>query len=63
MTQQIKVGDIVMLKSGGPQMTVSSVEPAYDGGPIHAWCDWFVQDRGPWKKDRGDFPVTSLVLV
>jgi uncharacterized protein YodC (DUF2158 family) len=34
--QQFKVGDVVMLKSGGPTMTVGSIAP---GGVIE--CLWF----------------------
>ena len=32
-------GDIVKVKSGGPDMTVSSTK---DG---HVWCTWFVKDQ------------------
>ena len=37
MTDQIKVGDVVQLKSGGPKMTVASID---EKG--RAWCSWFV---------------------
>ena len=61
--EQISPGDVVQLKSGGPLMTVAEVgEPAY-GGPERAWCDWFLQDKAPWKKEKGDFPLTSLKKV
>ena len=60
----IKAGSIVQLKSGGPKMTVSQVGvPAMTGTEDHAWCDWFVQDKAPWKKDKGVFPITSLRLI
>lgn len=51
---EIKVGDVVQLKSGGPEMTVDEIEP-YNGIP-KARCSWF---DGP-KKDVGVFPLTSL---
>jgi uncharacterized protein YodC (DUF2158 family) len=35
MTEQIKVGDIVQLKSGSPKMTVSSLSET------KAWCTWY----------------------
>ena len=35
MSNEFKVGDVVALKSGGPQMTVE--ETHYD----QAWCVWF----------------------
>lgn len=57
---EIKVGDVVELKSGSPKMTVSLVGRASLGGEvIHAWCDWF---EGP-KKISDNFPLTSLKIV
>lgn len=55
---RIKAGDVVQLKSGGPKMTANWVEDQY--GTMSANCDWFVQDKAPWKKENGTFPVTSL---
>lgn len=63
MTDQIKTGDVVVLKSGGPKMTVSQVAKRPYGDALHAWCDWFIQDRSPWKKEEGVFPLTSLKVV
>lgn len=63
MADQIVVGDVVQLKSGGPLMTVSSVGQLYEGGPINAWCDWFIQQKEPWKKESDTFPLTSLKKV
>ncbi|NHT77540.1 uncharacterized protein DUF2158 [Rhizobium sp. PP-WC-2G-219] len=60
---QIKVGDVVVLKSGGPKMTVSTIDRRASGGELHAWCDWFVQDKAPWKKESGVFALTSLKLT
>jgi uncharacterized protein YodC (DUF2158 family) len=53
MAEAIKAGDTVRFKSGGPLMTVKSVNA--DG----AWCEWFD------KKDEiksGRFALSSLVL-
>jgi len=55
MVDQIKDGDVVALKSGGPKMTVSRLE---DNGTM-AVCAWFDGN----KRDFGTFPVTSLVKV
>jgi uncharacterized protein YodC (DUF2158 family) len=46
----LKSGEIVHLKSGGPDMTVQSL----DGD--HVWCQWF----GGRKLERGRFPIVSL---
>lgn len=51
----IKVGDVVMLKSGGPKMTVSAVGKGVGDEP-RAWCDWF---EGT-KPQSSSFPATSL---
>ena len=56
MADQIKVGDVVALKSGGPSMTVNSIADHY--GTLTAWCAWFDGK----KQSTGTFPVTSLKL-
>jgi uncharacterized protein YodC (DUF2158 family) len=38
-TAEIKAGDVVILKSGGPKMTVLSIKPA--GPEQSAECAWF----------------------
>jgi uncharacterized protein YodC (DUF2158 family) len=37
---EFKEGDIVALKSGGPPMTIESLEK-YATGSIYAFCTWF----------------------
>jgi uncharacterized protein YodC (DUF2158 family) len=54
MTDGIKTGETVMLKSGGPTMTVNQVGDLY--GTLTAWCDWFDGKKAV----NGTFPVTSL---
>jgi uncharacterized protein YodC (DUF2158 family) len=51
----IKAGDVVQLKSGGPKMTVSKVYQDTKGIPT-ARCDWFDGSIQTW----GSFPVQSL---
>lgn len=60
MADDIRPGSIVQLKSGGPMMTVDWVgrDP-----PQRAYCQWFIQDKAPWKKDGAVFPLTSLKLL
>ncbi|MEY9191858.1 DUF2158 domain-containing protein [Bradyrhizobium ottawaense] len=61
MADGIKAGDIVQLKSGGPMMTVDQVGEIY--GDPKVWCEWFVQDKAPWKKEQGVFSPTSLKII
>ncbi|WP_163267823.1 YodC family protein [Chelativorans alearense] len=63
MADEIKVGSVVRLKSGGPLMTVSGIDKQMYEERLSAWCDWFIQDKAPWKKEHGVFPLTSLKLV
>lgn len=48
-------GDVVQLRSGGPQMTISSALEAYDGAPCHL-CTWF--EKGEIKQRA--FPPAVL---
>ena len=59
MTQKaiFEVGDIVKLKSGGPEMTVHSVVPS-QGGPYYD-CQWFAGK----KLEEGRFSGKSLESV
>jgi uncharacterized protein YodC (DUF2158 family) len=64
MSDQIKPGSVVKLRSGGPPMTVAWVELAgqqYTDNVAH--CTWFVEDKAPWKMDERTFPLTSLTLI
>ncbi|MGO8154435.1 YodC family protein [Rhizobium leguminosarum] len=60
MSDQIQVGDVVVLKSGGPRMTVANVDRYGYEEHLSANCDWFVADKSPWKHENGTFPLTSL---
>jgi uncharacterized protein YodC (DUF2158 family) len=57
MPIEIRKGDTVQLKSGGPKMTVNDVGD--DNGVLSAWCVWFIKDQHTY----GVFPVTSLKVV
>lgn len=63
MSDQIKAGDVVQLKSGGPLMTVANVDMYGYENTLSAYCDWFIQDKSPWKKENGTFPLSSLKKV
>lgn len=38
---KFKVGDVVQLKSGGPEMTIKAIG-AYDTGQEYVKCVWFI---------------------
>jgi len=54
---EIKQGDVVQLKSGGPRMTVSLVAKDKDNVEVlSACCDWFEGSKAV----KGTFPLHSL---
>ena len=57
MANEIAAGDVVQLKSGGPDMTVNFVEN--DSGTEVAACSWFVNN----KKENGRFPTKTLKVT
>ena len=56
---ELKVGDIVQLKSGGPIMTVTDVGSDYGSVGISVWCVWFVGA----KQEKGSFPAAAVKAV
>lgn len=58
MVDGCKPGDIVMLMSGGPRMTVTDVRSM--NGQLRAWCSWFLENG---EEKQGVFPVDSLKRV
>jgi uncharacterized protein YodC (DUF2158 family) len=56
LADEIKEGAVVVLKSGGPAMTVTSVGDHY--GTLSAWCVWFDGK----KQVNGTFNVLTLKL-
>ena len=51
-----QIGNIVKLKSGGPEMTVQSIDS--DSSP-YLYCQWFAGK----KLESGRFPTNSLDYV
>ena len=51
--EKFKPGDVVSLRSGGPRMTIATV----DGQS--AFCEWFTDDQQPQSRS---FALTSLKL-
>lgn len=53
----LQIGDVVVLKSGGPQMTVQNIGDYGPGGPtLGALCIWF--NNG--KKEEDVFAIAGL---
>jgi uncharacterized protein YodC (DUF2158 family) len=57
MASEIKAGDTVKLKSGGPTMTVAKLKEWK--GVMEARCEWFDGNQNK----EGSFPLSSLTLV
>lgn len=62
MSEKFKVGDVVRLKSGGPDMTVTSVDPVDYVHSVRkdlASCSWFdakaVLQKGRFQDAELDF--------
>ena len=55
MADEFKPGDVVVLKSGGPDMTVEKIS-TFNGDVV---CQWF----GGRKLEKGSFPPASLTHV
>lgn len=57
MTEHLKIGDVVQLRSGGPKMTVVWIDMNVPEHPT-VGCSWF-DDQG--KEHKGDWPLPSLI--
>ena len=55
----IKPGDTVRLKSGGPKMTVTKVGVPYMTTAMSVWCKWF---EGT-KLHEGDFVIEAVQKI
>ena len=55
----IKIGDTVRRKAGGPNMTVVDVEED-DSGQLTIYCVWFDEKNN---ENSGQYPARTLVLV
>lgn len=60
MSEEIAPGDVVRLKSGGPNMVVMEISAGYGDGPLEAFCEWFDDKKIP--KTQG-FRLTSIERV
>jgi len=60
--EQFKIGDVVTLRSGGPDMTVDAIlKPEDESSGPRIRCYWFEKDKP--KRYDGEFSPGALVLV
>lgn len=57
---QFEIGDVVRLKSGGPEMTVEDIDRKLYGDKDGAWCTWF---NAEGKKVKDWFDPATLDVV
>ena len=55
--EKLKVGDVVMLKSGGPSMTIIETEKISEQ---YVTCQWFNEDN---KLQKENFRKEALILA
>jgi len=55
----IKIGDTVRRRAGGPTMTVVDVEEE-DSGQLVIYCTWYDEKNN---EQRGQYPARALLLV
>lgn len=58
MSEKIKAGDVVVLKSGGPLMTVKEVGRDSMSDKTLVWCTWFDEK----KAINGHFPIEAVQI-
>jgi uncharacterized protein YodC (DUF2158 family) len=60
MDEQLKPGDVVRLKSGGPEMTIEEIgDYSWGSGRMQARCKWF---EGKALKES-TFELASLLKI
>lgn len=50
----VKTGDVVVLKSGGPKMTIAAVKAD------RAFCVWFNRREESYEEQSGEFLIATL---
>ena len=57
--EDLKLGDVVELRSGGKKMTVTHIEEKKSGG-FNVKCNWFEGPYADQKLQNGTFPSEAL---
>jgi|GEM_PF-6748389 len=60
MNEDLKLGDVVVLNSGGNSMTVTYILQRSDPGEVFVECSWFEGPFGNQKKMHSCFPIEAL---
>jgi len=60
VSEDLKVGDVVVLNSGGSNMTVTHILQGNDPGEVTVWCAWFEGPLGNQKEKHSSFPIEAL---
>ena len=60
MSDEIEVGDVVRLKSGGPNMTVVQISRTQFDTELSVWCEWFDEKN---KAHKETFKLVAVEKV
>ena len=60
MSDEIAIGVVVRLKSGGPKMTVVQIAKTQFATELSVWCEWFDEKN---KAQKGTFSLVAVELA
>ena len=63
MNKDLKLGDVVVLKSGGTNMTVTQIRLGSNPGEVVVECTWFEGPFGDQKEKLSSYPIEALKKV
>ena len=63
MNKDLKLGDVVVLKSGGTNMTVTQIRLGSNPGEVVVECTWFEGPCGDQKEKLSSYPIEALKKV
>jgi uncharacterized protein YodC (DUF2158 family) len=60
MHQDLKLGDVVVLKSGGNNMTITHISQGSNPSEVIVECTWFEGPLGDQREKHSSFPIEAL---
>ena len=63
MNKDLKLGDVVVLNSGGNKMTVTLIRLGSNPGEVVVECTWFEGPCGDQKEKLSSYPIEALKKV